>query len=249
MLCLTGSLLLAFAGCGKKPAPIATSGPPPARTAPPADRPAAPSPTVSLEASPSSIDRGGQTTLSWSSSNAGSIVIDNGVGNVSETGSIVISPLESTTYTALATGPGGEARASARVTVVRPTVDAPVVSTDVDELRKAIADGRVGDVFFGYDLADLTAEAQATLRENAIWLRRFPEAKVIIEGHCDERGSEAYNLALGDRRALAARDFLIQAGVDPNQMETISYGEERPFDPGHTEAAWAKNRRAHFVAR
>ncbi len=247
--CLVGVSLLVSGGCGPNPSPPIATAPSPARPATAPDQPKAPAATVSLEAAPSSIERGGQTTLSWSSTNAGSIVIDNGVGNVSESGSIVISPLESTTYTAVATGPGGQARASARVTVVRPTVDAPVVSTDIDELRKAIADGRVKDVFFGYDLADLTPEAQATLRENAIWMRRFPEAKVVIEGHCDERGSEEYNLALGDRRALAARDYLIQAGVDPNQMETISFGEERPFDPGHTEAAWAKNRRAHFAVR
>ncbi len=249
MLCLLGALLLVTASCGRKTVPIATSGTSNPRTSTPPDQPKAPAPTVTLEVTPSSIDRGQQTTLSWNSTNAGSIVIDNGVGNVSETGSIVVSPLDSTTYTAVASGPGGQAQASARVTVVRPREDVPVVSTDVDNLRKAIADGRVQDVFFDYDKAELSASAQAILKENAIWLRRFPEAKVVVEGHCDERGTEEYNLALADRRALAVSDFLVKAGVEASQMETVPFGEERPFDPGHTEAAWAKNRRAHFVVR
>ncbi len=249
LVCLLGLLLLISASCKKKPVPIASSGPSTTRPSTPPDQPKAPAPTVALEVTPSSIDRGQQTTLNWSSTNAGSIVIDNGVGNVSETGSIVVSPLDSTTYTAVATGPGGQAQASARVTVVRPREDVPVVSTDVDNLRKAIEDGRVQDVFFAYDKADLSDAALTILKENAIWLRRFPAAKVVIEGHCDERGTEEYNLALADRRALAVSDFLVKAGVDASQLETVPFGEERPFDPGHTEAAWAKNRRAHFTVR
>lgn len=249
-VCLVAAVVALSVGCGeRKTTPIATGGTTSPRASAPTDQPKAPAPTVTLEVSPSSIDRGEQTTLSWSSTNAGSIVIDNGVGNVAENGSIVVSPLDSTTYSAVANGPGGQAQASARVTVVRPRTDLPVTSSDIDDLRKAIEDGRVKDIFFAYDKADLTAQSQETLKQNAIWLRRFPEAKVVVEGHCDERGTESYNLALGDRRALAVSDFLIKAGVDSSQLETISYGEERPFDPGHTESAWAKNRRAHFAVR
>lgn len=113
----------------------------------------------------------------------------------------------------------------------------------------APARGRVmeEDIHFPFDSAALSPEAQAKLREKADWLRRYPEVSVIIEGHCDERGTSEYNLALGDRRAESAKRFLVNLGISPARLTTISYGEERPLDPGHNEFAWAKNRRAHFV--
>jgi peptidoglycan-associated lipoprotein len=103
------------------------------------------------------------------------------------------------------------------------------------------------DVHFDFDSDTLTMDAQDLLKDKAKWLMDNPDAHVIIEGNCDERGSNAYNLALGDRRARAAKNFLVTLGIDPKRMTTISYGEERPLDPGHNEAAWAKNRRDHFV--
>jgi peptidoglycan-associated lipoprotein len=103
------------------------------------------------------------------------------------------------------------------------------------------------DIHFDFDTDTLTMDAQDLLKDKAQWLMDNPDAHVIIEGHCDERGSNAYNLALGDRRARAVKNFLVTLGIDSNRMTTISYGEERPLDPGHNEAAWAKNRRAHFV--
>jgi peptidoglycan-associated lipoprotein len=103
-------------------------------------------------------------------------------------------------------------------------------------------------VFFEYDSADLTPEARRILEENAKWFRRYPEARITVEGHCDERGTEEYNLALGDRRANAAADYLVQLGVETDRLDRISFGEERPFVEGTTEAAYAKNRRAHFFA-
>jgi len=203
-----------------------------------------------LSASPTTIDRGGQTTLTWNSSHASSIVIDGGVGNVSPTGSIVVSPRDSTTYTAVASGRGGESRASTRVTVLEPRKVIPDRAvTDREGLREAIEKGDVQPVFFAYDKAELSESAIETLKQNARIFRSFPRARVIIEGHCDERGTEEYNLALGDRRALAARDYLLQLGVDAAQLETISYGEERPFAKGSNERAWSLNRRAHFVVK
>lgn len=165
---------------------------------------------------------------------------------MAEQGSVVVTPLQSTTYTAIATGAGGEARASARVTVIEPAPSAPLADDQV-RLEELMGQDKFQDIFFAYDKAELTEEAKATLRQNAIYLRELPKSRILIEGHCDERGSEEYNLALGDRRARAAFDFLVQLGVEPERMNTISFGEERPFDPGHSEAAWAKNRRAHFV--
>ena len=103
------------------------------------------------------------------------------------------------------------------------------------------------DIHFGFDRYDLTEEAKKILEENARWLKEHPEVKIIIEGHCDERGSEEYNLVLGEKRAKAARDYLISLGIDPSRLSIISYGESMPLDPRHCEEAWAKNRRAHFA--
>ena len=103
-------------------------------------------------------------------------------------------------------------------------------------------------VFFGYDRFDLDEKAQRTLDAQAAVLLRFPQVNVTIEGHCDERGTREYNLALGERRANAAKEYLAALGVSPARMRTISYGEERPLVLGSNEAAWAKNRRAVTVA-
>jgi peptidoglycan-associated lipoprotein len=108
---------------------------------------------------------------------------------------------------------------------------------------------RVLDVFFDFDKYDLHDDSVATLDRNAVSLKERPEIFFLIEGHCDERGSEAYNLALGDKRAQAARQYLISKGISADRIDTISYGEERPFASGQTESAWGQNRRAHFVLR
>lgn len=103
------------------------------------------------------------------------------------------------------------------------------------------------DIYFDFDKSNLLLLAQDVLRRKAEWLWSNPEISVIIEGHCDERGTNEYNLALGDRRAESARSFLVDLGIASSRLTTISYGEERPVDPGHNEEAWAKNRRAHFT--
>ena len=103
------------------------------------------------------------------------------------------------------------------------------------------------DIYFEFDKSTLTPAAQDNLLQKAEWLRENPDATVTIEGNCDDRGTSEYNLALGDRRAEAAKAFLVDLGIDPMRMTTISYGEERPVDPRQNEEAWAKNRRDHFV--
>jgi len=103
------------------------------------------------------------------------------------------------------------------------------------------------DVFFDLDSYTLREDARAALDQNARLLRENPGTKITIEGHCDERGTTEYNQALGERRAQAARDYLANAGIDAANLSVISYGKERPFDPGHDETAWSKNRRAHIV--
>ena len=103
------------------------------------------------------------------------------------------------------------------------------------------------DIYFEFDSSALTSQAEAALKINTKWLENNPGAKVTVEGHCDERGTNEYNLALGDRRAQSTKKYLLDMGIKESRISTISYGEEKPADPGHDEAAWAKNRRAHFV--
>ncbi len=105
------------------------------------------------------------------------------------------------------------------------------------------------DIYFEFDQYILSDRAKQNLNKKAQWLKDFPSAKAQIEGHCDERGSAEYNLALGQKRADAAMQYLVSLGINANRISTISYGKEKPLDPGHTEAAWAKNRRDHFVLR
>ena len=105
------------------------------------------------------------------------------------------------------------------------------------------------DVLFEFDSAKLSNEAQDILRKKAEWLKENPRARIIIEGHCDERGTNEYNLALGDRRAYSSKRFLVDLGIDDSKLTTVSYGEERPIDTGSDEDAWAQNRRAHFVIK
>jgi peptidoglycan-associated lipoprotein len=102
------------------------------------------------------------------------------------------------------------------------------------------------DIYFNFDSAELDAEAQALLQTKAAYLKEKSKINVIIEGHCDERGTTEYNLALGERRAKAARDFLVDLGIPASRLNIISYGEEKPADPGHNENAWERNRRGHF---
>jgi peptidoglycan-associated lipoprotein len=125
-----------------------------------------------------------------------------------------------------------------------PVAEAAIDSKPLDELNRA---GLLKPVFYDYDASELSADAQAALNDNAAVLKQHPTWAVTIEGHCDERGTAEYNLALGERRAVTARTYLVSLGIPADRLHTISYGKEFPFDPGHTEPAWAKNRRAHFV--
>ena len=125
-----------------------------------------------------------------------------------------------------------------------------VIPTNIEDLNQwARQRGHIRDAFFMYDESTLDADAQSALSSSANWLKSAEGASygLLIEGHCDERGTEQYNLALGDRRANTARDYLATLGVDDSRMRTVSYGEERPFEEGHHESAWSQNRRAHLV--
>jgi peptidoglycan-associated lipoprotein len=125
-----------------------------------------------------------------------------------------------------------------------PVREDAISSASLDDLNK---NSPLKPVYFELDSSDLSAANQKTLDENAALLKRYTSWAVTVEGHCDERGTAEYNLALGERRAIAARAYLVSLGIAADRLRTVSYGKEFPFDPGHDEAAFAKNRRAHFV--
>jgi peptidoglycan-associated lipoprotein len=215
-------LLTAFAaaaltvGCSKKPVVTKTEPTPP----PPAARP-----TVTLQANPTSINKGDSTTLSWSSTNATQLTISPEVGAVAPEGSTKVTPSDSTTYTITASGPGG-------------TADSTLEEMFLKEVQ---------DAYFDLDKADIRSDARSALAKTADFLRNYPQVKVVVEGHCDERGSTEYNLALGDRRAAAVKQYLVSLGIGADRMSTVSYGKEKPFCMESNEDCWQKNRRGHFV--
>ena len=133
---------------------------------------------------------------------------------------------------------------------VEPTVTPETFPSDIEELNRYVQrQGYLRDAFYNYDEATLDDAAQAALTASATWLKGREGAaySLLVEGHCDERGTEQYNLALGDKRANSAKDYLVTLGVDAGRIRTVSYGEERPFEEGHDDASWAQNRRAHLV--
>ena len=130
--------------------------------------------------------------------------------------------------------------------VMVPAEPAPdsIASKSLDDLNR---DSPLKPLFFELDSAEVSGPGQAVLQENAAVIKKYPSWQITIEGHCDERGTAEYNLALGERRAVAAKTYLVSLGIPADKLRIVSYGKEFPFDAGHDEAAWGKNRRAHFV--
>jgi peptidoglycan-associated lipoprotein len=152
-------------------------------------------------------------------------------------------PVSSTNPTGRTPAPPEPAREPVSVPT-EPMRDDAIASASLDDLNK---NSLLKPVYFELDSSELSAANQKTLDENAALLKRYPSWAVTIEGHCDERGTAEYNLALGERRAGTARTYLVSLGIAADRLRTVSYGREFPFDPGHDEAAFSKNRRAHFV--
>ena len=227
---LASLMLLTTAGCKKKEAP------PPPPTPPP------PQPTASLTANPNNIQQGDSTTLTWQTTNATDVSLE-GIGSVQPNGSQQVTPTQSTTYRLTARGAGGTQEATARVTVTQPPPPPAAAALSDEQLFNQ----NIRDAFFDYDKSDIRPDAQQALMADAAFLQQHPNIRFTVEGHCDERGSTEYNLGLGDRRATAVRDFLVQQGVSTDRIRTISYGKEKPFCAEHTEACWQQNRRGHFV--
>jgi len=228
---LASLMVLATAGCKKKEAAAPPPPPPP------------PQPTASLTANPNSTQRGDSTTLTWQTTNATDVTLE-GIGAVQTSGSQQVTPTASTTYRLTAKGAGGTQEATARVTVTQPPPPPPMAAELSDE---QLFNQNVKDAFFDYDKSDIRPDAQQALMADAAFLQQHPGIRFTIEGHCDERGSTEYNLGLGDRRATAAKDFLVQQGVSADRIRTISYGKEKPFCTSHDEQCWQQNRRGHFV--
>lgn len=232
-LLLAISALMFAAACGGKKVQPAPPPPPP----PPA------APTASLTANPATVEKGQPVTLSWQTSNATDVSID-GIGAVNASGSQQVTPADSTTYRLTAKGPGGTQDATARVTVTQPPPPPPPAPTETDE--EAFA-RNVKDIFFDYDKYDVRPSDQAVLQGDAEFLKSHPNMNITIEGHCDERGSTEYNLALGDNRANSVKNALTQLGIPASRIRTISYGKEKPFCTESNEQCWQQNRRGHFT--
>jgi peptidoglycan-associated lipoprotein len=242
---LLAGIAVTGTGCAKKVAP-----PPPAakKQQPEAEKPPTPPPpTITLTASPAAIEKGQSVTLSWRTTNATEVSIDGGIGTVEAAGSRTVQPSSSTTYRARANGPGGVADAEARITV---NTDTGVVAPPARVLTDAeFFTDKIKDIYFDYDSYEIRVDQNDVMAQNVRAMAERRGIRITIEGHCDERGSEKYNIALGDKRAGAIKDFLVAHGIDPARIDTISYGEERPFAPGHDEDSWRQNRRGHFVMR
>jgi peptidoglycan-associated lipoprotein len=234
---LSAVLAVAFvAGCNKKPAAAPPTPPPPP---PPAARP-----TVSIQANPTSINKGDSTTLTWTSTDATQLTISPDVGAVTAQGSTKVTPSDSATYTITASGPGGSADSSVRVTVSTPPPPPPPPA-EID--YNALFLQEVKDAYFDFNKADIRNDARDALGKTADFLRKYPQIKVTIEGHCDERGSTEYNLVLGDRRAAAVKSYLVSLGISADRINTTSLGKERPFCTDSNEDCWQRNRVGHFV--
>ena len=226
--------VLALAACGNKKQPPPPPPPPP----PPA------APTASISVSPSSIQAGQSASLTWQTSNATDVSID-GIGAVQANGSQSVSPNDSTTYHLVAKGAGGTQEASARLTVTQPPPPPPPPPPTISD--EDLFNQNIKDVYFDYDKADIRADQQGSVQADVQFLSQHANMNFTIEGHCDERGSTEYNLALGDKRASAVKNALTAAGVGPSRIKTISYGKEKPFCSESNEACWQQNRRGHFV--
>ncbi len=232
-VCLAAIIVLG--GCHKK----AVAPPPPP---PPAPAPA-PMPTANIRATPSVIDQGQTATLAWSTTNATSAEIS-GIGTVATSGSQSVSPTRSATFTLTAKGPGGSVEATARITVNPPTPKpAPLPPSMTDE---QLFEQNVHDVYFDYDKADLRPQDATVAEQDAAFLGMHPDMKFVIEGHCDERGSAEYNLALGQLRAQSLQKALVTDGVPASRIRVISYGKEKPFCSESNEQCWQQNRRDHL---
>lgn len=255
-LAATALLVLFATGCAKKTVTTAPPPPPPTVTKP--EPPKAPEKPVigRFLVEPGAVTKGSPATLRWSVTGASDISIDQGIGSVQESGTRQVFPSADTTYTLIARGVGGTSSATVSVRVTEPTREAPPAPPAPRSISPTeFLMQNVKDAYFDYDSFSIREDARGVLTSDAAALKQFfgndsyASSSIVVEGHCDERGSDAYNVALGDKRAQAAMDFLKGLGVTESRMKTVSYGKERPQCSEGTEDCWQKNRRVHFAAQ
>jgi peptidoglycan-associated lipoprotein len=243
---LLGSMVAATA-CHKRPPAAAVPTAAPEVTA----QPTTPGPPkCTLTAVPATVPSGQAVTLDWTSTNATKLDLKPGLGTQQAEGSTSVTPSDSTTYVASVAGPGGAGECSARVTVTPAAPPAPSVSESnipPGNPNGAAVSNTLQDAFFDFAKSDIRPDGQTALTHDASYLKSHPDVKVRISGYCDERGSEEYNLGLGERRAEAAKRFMVNLGVAPDRINTISYGKDRPFCTEPTEDCYQQNRRAHVA--
>jgi peptidoglycan-associated lipoprotein len=231
---LTAFVTLALtAGCHKKAVP-APPPPPPAATSP--------APTATISVTPSSISPGGSAVLAWRTTDATDVSID-GIGTVNAYGTQNVAPTQSTTYHLVARGSGGSTDSTARLTVSGPATPPQAAS---ETMTEQLFEQNVKPAFFDYDSYEVRPDAQTILAQDASFLAAHPTIKIAIGGYCDDRGSAEYNLALGENRANAAKQALVNGGIAPDRIRTVSYGKEKQFCSQNDEACWQLNRRAGF---
>ena len=207
-------------------------------------------PTCSLTAEPATIELGKSVTLTWTSNNATALDLEPVSGKQQVEGSTSVSPQESTTYTASVAGPSGSGTCTARVTVTPPVVKPGSVSESnlpAGGAASSSSSSPLTDIYFDYNQSTLRPDAQKALTQDEAYLQSHPDGKLRIEGYCDARGSEEYNLGLGDRRATAAKAYLVNLGIPSDRIATLSYGKDKPFCTDTTEECFQKNRRGHMV--
>jgi peptidoglycan-associated lipoprotein len=187
---------------------------------------------------------GQSATLSWSTTNATSATIT-GIGPVPVNGSQPVTPSTSTVFTLTATGPGGTVSASTRITLTPPPPPPPAATVSLTD--EQLFEQNMHDVYFDYDKSALRPQDASVVSEDAAFLQQHPAMKVVIGGHCDERGSAEYNIALGQERAASLQKALEDKGVPASQLRIVSYGKEKPFCTESTEECWQQNRRDHLV--
>jgi peptidoglycan-associated lipoprotein len=241
-LCGVFLILVSFCCCRKQAA--TAPPPPPLQPAPPP-----PAPAITLRANPVAVDRGQSVALQWEARNANGVRIEPELGAVQALGSRIVNPASSVTYVATATGPGGTASDSVRVTVRVPAAAAtpPPTNRTPDVTVADLFKKNVQAIYFDYDDSEIRPDQISRLDNAARWLRERRDVRFTIEGYCDDRGSEEYNLGLGDRRANRVKEYLVQQGIDVSRIRILSYGEERPTCRQETEDCYQRNRRAEFV--
>ena len=208
-------------------------------------------PELMIQLEPSEIQIGDSAMLTWESRNASHVTIEPAIGDVDTSGRIKLFPEQTIEYAVTASGPGGSVTRNATVNISAGSISGRGISSEdlVEGMGESAFESAVRPVFFLFDSYTLSDDAKLSLEGSIRWLNMLENShiKFVIEGHTDARGTEEYNLALGDKRASIVKDYMVLNGVDESRIMIVSMGEERPFNTTGTDEGHSLNRRAHFV--